>query len=92
MENMRLIKAIKLPESKTLNVWVRYDYVEEDDTYISNDTLEYLARSEGNLDDIQKEMDRKGHSTKGLKDVVRVLVNRGDIYLHNNRIWKRNLR
>ena len=43
------------------------------------------------MDDIKKEMERKGHSTKGFKEIVRILVNRGDIYLQGNRIWKRNL-
>ena len=28
------------------------------------------------MDDIKKEMERKGHSTKGFKEIVRVLVNR----------------
>lgn len=32
MADMRIVKAIKLPESKSLNVWVRYDFIEEDET------------------------------------------------------------
>ena len=92
MADMRIVKSIKLPESKNLNVWVRYDFVEEDEGELNLEMLEIVSKSEGHYDEVKSTLERKGYDTKGLKEIIRVLVNNGEVYFQNQRIWKRHLK
>ena len=46
---------------------------------------------EGSIEDIRKDLIRKNHDVQDFDVLLRVLINRGDLYCEGDRVWGRKL-
>lgn len=92
--SFNLIKKVKRPESKGLNVWVLFSTNVEEQQAVNlqhRDDLMNLVRRHGSttLAELHKDATRKGLKVEHLQLIVNVLQMRGEIYIIGENIISR---
>ena len=86
LSKYNLVKKIKRPENKSLNVWVTYDYVEEEESKVNqqekDDLFALIAKKEEptTVGELQKQVQRKGINVDNLELVLSIMEGRGQIH------------
>jgi hypothetical protein len=90
-----LVKSIKRPESKNMNVWVLYDHKEQEDqrqNLEEQDDLMNLIRKKENgitVPDLEKDAIRKGIKIDHFQQILSIMEMRGEIHVINGTVLKR---
>jgi hypothetical protein len=94
LSSYNLVKSIKRPESKNMNVWVLYDHKEGEDQkeqLEEKDDLMNLIRKKDEIaiTDLEKDAIRKGIKIDHFQQILTIMELSGEIYVINGVLMKR---
>ena len=90
-----LIKAVKKPEKKNLNVWVLYHEKDEEEQQEqrnkNEDLISLVLKKDSSVVQIKKEAIRKAYSLEKLEEILEMLKMRGQIEIRQGEVRIRQM-